>query len=132
MIEIPTLQTDVAHWLAHNFPARNPLTVVAGTVEEAGELCELIDPTLAQQLAKIIGRLSRAAVKLDQGIRGTEAEWLAEIDKELGDLMIKMCDVADYYKRDLERAIASRWETVRARDWQADQQGHGMPDAHTA
>jgi NTP pyrophosphatase (non-canonical NTP hydrolase) len=107
-MSIDRLQRDVAVWLARNFPDRNPLTAVAGTAEEVGELC-------------------RAAVKLEQGIRGTEAEWLAEIDKELGDVFIKLCDVADLYGRDLEAAIAARWETVRTRDWQADKLGHGRP-----
>jgi NTP pyrophosphatase (non-canonical NTP hydrolase) len=113
MISITALQSAVAVWLARNFPDRNPLTAVGGTAEEVGELC-------------------RAAVKLDQGIRGTEAEWLAEIDKELGDVFIKLCDVADWYGRDLEAAIAARWETVRTRDWQADKLGHGRPDDDAA
>jgi NTP pyrophosphatase (non-canonical NTP hydrolase) len=109
MISITALQSAVAVWLARNFPDRSPLTVVAGTAEEVGELC-------------------RAAVKREQGIRGTEAEWITEIEKELGDVFIKMCDVADWYGIDLEAAIADRWNTVRNRDWQADPQGHGRPD----
>lgn len=132
MISITCLQSAVARWLARNFPDRNPLTVVAGTTEEIGELCELIDPVLAKDLARHVARLSRAAVKLDQGIRGTREEWLAEIGKELGDVMVKMCDVADWYEIDLEAAIADRWNTIRARDWQADRQGHGRPDDDAA
>lgn len=126
-MSLDRLQADVARWLARNFPDRNPLTVVAGTVEEVGELADWIDPALARDLGKIIGRLCRAAVKCDQGIRGTDAEWRAEIAKEVGDVVIKLCDVCDWYGIDLDTAVWSRWETVRARDWQADKIGHGRP-----
>jgi NTP pyrophosphatase (non-canonical NTP hydrolase) len=128
MIDITALQSAVAVWLARNFPDRNPLTVIAGTVEEAGELCALVNPKIAKELIKRVARLCRAAVKLDQGIRGTEAEWRAEIAKEVGDVVIKLCDVCDWYDIDLEAAIADRWNTVRNRDWRTDPQGHGRPD----
>lgn len=108
MSDIRALQTAIAAWLKQNFPDRNALTVVAGTAEEVGELC-------------------RAAVKLEQGIRGTEAQWRAEIEKEVGDVFIKLADVADYYGIDLADAIVVRWASVRARDWRNNRKGHGMP-----
>ena len=106
MSEIRALQTEVNEWVTRNFD-NSELTAVVGMVEEVGELC-------------------RAVVKMEQGIRGTRAEWFAEIRKEAGDVFIKLCDVARFYGFDLSDAIHERWAKVGARDWKADPIGHGI------
>jgi NTP pyrophosphatase (non-canonical NTP hydrolase) len=105
--DLATLQGDISAWIAHNFPDRQPLGVVAGLAEETGEVC-------------------RAAVKMEQGIRGTREEWLGELGNELADVFIKLVDVADFYGLNLAVCIHNRWAVVRLRDWQADRIGHGV------
>lgn len=106
-MNIGKTQQQVAAWVAHNFPGTSNAERALGLAEESGEVC-------------------RAVLKLEQGIRGSRDEWLTEVAKELGDVFVKLCDVANAYGIDLEDAVAARWATVRARDWQADRVGHGI------
>ena len=106
-------QEAVAEWVELNF-RRDPLAVkTLGLVEEVGELC-------------------RAIIKREQGIRGTYDEWTAEIRKELGDIVIKLLDVAECASFDLITVAAIRWESVSQRDWIAAPKGHGLPDGDAA
>ena len=98
---------EVESWVAYNFPDRTPVGVTLGLAEECGEVC-------------------RAVLKADQGIRGTRAEWMLELRKELGDVFVKLADVAAMHDIDLIPAILERWADVRLRDWQADRIGHGI------
>lgn len=109
MSEIHDYQLDVSAWAARNFPTDTPETVVLGLTEESGEV-------------------ARASLKRFQGIRGTTAEWDAEIAKECADVFIKLCHVAMAYKFDLGAAIDARWFDVRERDWTSNKQGHGLPE----
>lgn len=102
------LNLDIAAWVERNFgETRSPLSVVGGLAEETGEVC-------------------RAAVKDDQGIRGTHEEWMEELQKEVGDVYIKLVDVATFYGFDLQDAIEKRWSSIRMRDWVKDPVGHGI------
>lgn len=107
---IERTQDEVAEWVARNFGNENELATFGGMVEEAGEVL-------------------RAAVKRSQGIRGTRAEWDAEVRKEVADVFVKLCDIAQYEGFSLAEAIAERWADVRQRDWVNDKQGHGIQDA---
>lgn len=107
MSQIEDLQDEITTWVEYNFGNDNELATVAGLGEEIGELM-------------------RAAVKRSQGIRGTRAEWDAELRKEAGDVFIKLCDVASFYGFDLSRAITERWETIKQRDWRKDKIQHGI------
>lgn len=107
MNTIGTYQAAVNAWVEHNFGRGNELATVGGLAEEVGEVM-------------------RAAVKRSQGIRGTREEWDAELRKECADVFIKLCDVAGFYGFALDEAIEDRWLVVRARDWKADPQGHGI------
>jgi len=103
-------QRDVAQWVDYNF-GHTPLAVTTlGLSEEVGEL-------------------SRAVLKREQGIRGTYDEWTAEIAKELGDVMIKLLDVAETAGFDLQTVTALRWEAVSKRNFRADPKAHGLPEA---
>jgi NTP pyrophosphatase (non-canonical NTP hydrolase) len=104
---------DIEAWIVSNFGSdgldtRSAMTVTAGTTEELGELM-------------------RALVKMEQGIRGTAEEWQAEAAKELGDVFIKLVDIASWYGLDFIDAIQKRWATVSQRNWVKDTVGHGIP-----
>lgn len=109
-VTITTLQAQIAGWTDHNFPLDDAVDIASGTAEEVGELC-------------------RAALKRKQRIRGTEEEWTAEIQKEVGDIFIKLCHMAAVEGFDLHDAIVARWREVRQRDWVVDPIGHGMGES---
>jgi NTP pyrophosphatase (non-canonical NTP hydrolase) len=108
MTEIQGLQAAVDTWASRNFPDDTPETVVLGLTEESGKLALI-------------------ALKRYQGIRGTTAEWDAEIEKECGDVFLKLCHVAVIYGFDLRTAILARWSDISQRDWVTDRVGHGLP-----
>lgn len=112
--DLTDLQREVVDWINKNFPPgnrRNDFIVTGGLAEEASEVL-------------------RAGIKLHQKIRGTEEQWITEIRKEVGDVFIKLIDVADWYGFDLFDAIRARWEVIKTRDWNTDPKGHGItPDA---
>lgn len=107
MSSYPT-QAEVRQWVLHNFGPTLLDVTTLGLVEEVGELC-------------------RAILKRDQGIRGSYDEWTAEIRKELGDVLIKLLDVADTAGFDLAEAAADRWSVVSQRDFRANSRAHGIP-----
>jgi NTP pyrophosphatase (non-canonical NTP hydrolase) len=101
-------EAEVVRWIRTNFGPPTPWGTVGGLTEEVGEL-------------------ARCMVKMEQGIRGTREEWVAEARKETGDVLIKLMDVADYFGFSVLEAFAERWETIRRRDWTTDKVGHGIP-----
>jgi NTP pyrophosphatase (non-canonical NTP hydrolase) len=102
------LQSEMAEWVAHNFPNHSPLENTTGLAEEAGELC-------------------RAVLKLERGIRGTTDEWLTEIRKEIGDVIICAIFIANDFGVPWEDALQERWDIIKQRDWQVDRVQHGVP-----
>lgn len=108
-IMLEDLQDGVLYWTTRNFGAsedRNRLHPVLGVAEEAGELCH-------------------AALKMDQGIRGTEAEHRDAMRDALGDLIIYMADVCNMYGFRLSDCIEETWEKVEKRNWVEDPKGGG-------
>jgi NTP pyrophosphatase (non-canonical NTP hydrolase) len=101
------LQSEMLQWVTHNFPGHSPLENTTGLAEEAGELC-------------------RAVLKLERGIRGTREEWLAEIKKEIGDVIICCIFIANDYGVDWAQALQERWRVIEQRDWQRDKIQHGV------
>lgn len=106
-IDLENLQAEVAEWAEHNFdmPDLSPkdqraLIALTGVAEEAGEIV-------------------RAIRKLCQGIRGTREEWIEEIKKESGDVVIQLCSALSSLGLSLNDCVASRWESVGKRDWKA-------------
>lgn len=108
-IDLVALQHAVAQWVTHNFGEPSRVEDALGLAEETGELC-------------------RAVLKQQQEVRGTHAEWQDEIEKELGDVVIKALSVAQTCGVDLNAAVHNRWEVIRLRDFRADPIGHGIPD----
>jgi NTP pyrophosphatase (non-canonical NTP hydrolase) len=111
-MQLDELQAQVAPWAAHNLPNDTVVVGAAGLAEEAGEVC-------------------RAAVKDIQGIRGTHEEWMDELAKELGDVVIKAAHVATLAGFDFGSIVRDRWAVIQQRDFVANRQGHGLPDAAT-
>ena len=110
-LDVPTMQQAVWEWRQRQPWADEPPTMTTlGLAEEVGEVC-------------------RASLKLAQGIRGTQEEWLAEIEKELGDVFIKLLDVASVYGINAEHALVRRWADIRQRNWSANPTGHGIEKA---
>lgn len=105
---IPTMQDEVEDWNQRQPWKNDPPAVVAlGLGEESGEV-------------------QRAVLKMHQGIRGTEEEWLSETEKECGDVFIKLCAIANSLGFDLQAAIEKRWAEISKRNWTTDRQGHGI------
>jgi NTP pyrophosphatase (non-canonical NTP hydrolase) len=101
------VKEDVEAWMIRNFPNESRVSVTLGLCEEVGEV-------------------ARAVLKQEQGIRGTWEEWDNEIKKELGDVYLKLMQVAMVCGFDLDEAIAQRWEVIRQRDWVRNPKGHGI------
>jgi NTP pyrophosphatase (non-canonical NTP hydrolase) len=108
--EVKILQKQINDWHNKNFSDSNPMRNQLNLTEEVGEL-------------------SRAIIKMEQGIRGTRADWLKEAYKELGDVFISLTNVAGALGIDLQEAITERWETISQRDWNADRIQHGIENS---
>ena len=109
-LDLEKLQRAVSAWSTRNF---------GGT--------DVVDAELsALGLGEEVGEVMRALIKRRQGIRGTHEEWTAELKKELGDVVIKLCDVADRAGLDLAQCARDRWASVSQRNWIDDRQGHGI------
>jgi len=106
-IMLEDLQDGVSKWTHRNFGKnRNKLHPVLGVAEEAGELCH-------------------AALKMDQGIRGTREEHHAKMRDAVGDVVIYLADVCNTYGFRLSDCIEAAWEEVEKRNWADDPKGGG-------
>lgn len=101
MISLRELTQQVGMWAHLNFGERPMHQQVLGICEEAGEL-------------------AHAQLKLEQGIRGTYEEHIAEMKDALGDIMIYAMDLCYVRGFDLEDIIGETWRNVSQRDWTKD------------
>lgn len=102
-------QDDVERFLRRNFP-RQPVEHRALLLaEETGEIC-------------------RAVLKRSQGVRGTVADWTAEIRKEAADVYIGLLALAAIEDFSLEDEVARRWTDVERRDFVVDPIQQGLPN----
>jgi len=106
---VEELQAEMEAWLDHNFPDEDPVLTALGLMEEVGEV-------------------ARCLVKRRQLIRGTIAEWNTELEKELGDVFIKLVHLCVVEGLDLAEVVLCRWAVIRERDMIADRLGHGLPE----
>lgn len=101
------IQAEQKSWASYNFPkniGREMLHIpVMGVAEESGELCH-------------------HALKMIQGIRGTDAEHEANIKDAIGDISIYMMDICNKMGWDFEAVINEVWATVIQRDWQKNKE----------
>jgi NTP pyrophosphatase (non-canonical NTP hydrolase) len=124
-VDVQGWQTLTHDWVEHNFPGTTTGLSALGLTEEGAEVAEVARDALDVLIG--VGRVSRAVLKQSQGIRGTHADWQAEIQKEVADVFFKLCDLANHSGFGLQSAIRERWEVLRDRDFQADPVGHGLP-----
>ena len=104
---IDEFQAEVGAWISRCFPNEDPLERALVLCEEAGEV-------------------ARAVLKRHQGIRGTRAEWTAELLKELGDVAICLAATAYIEGVPLSEVIGKRWSEIQSRDYATDPQQHGV------
>lgn len=107
MIEVFEIQAEVKEWHDRNFPTQTLAVDQLVLTEEVGEL-------------------SRVIAKMDQNIRGSKEEWLIEAEKEIGDVIISLMNVANNLEIDIEVALSDRWNVVSKRDWNKDRIQHGI------
>ena len=98
MFDFARLQMEHKVWADRNFPERKPYQSLLGATEELGEL-------------------AHAQLKLEQGIRGTRDEHLAEAADAVGDTIIYLADYCTSIGFDLQVVIEQTWDRVNQRDW---------------
>jgi NTP pyrophosphatase (non-canonical NTP hydrolase) len=101
------INAEIWNWDSLNFPNESRVSITLGIGEECGEL-------------------QRAVLKQFQGIRGTYEEWDEEIKKEIGDIFIKLGQLAGFCGWDLDDLIEDRWYEIKQRNWIKDPKGHGI------
>jgi hypothetical protein len=95
MITLDELQAELGPWTVHNFgegPSWHPLL---GAVEELGEL-------------------SRAHLKMDQGIRNMT---LDDVGDAIGDILIYLADYCNRQDLHMSLCLQDAWDEVKLRDW---------------
>lgn len=94
------LQKQHAAWEAVNFPesSQNSMHSLVGVVEEVGEL-------------------AHALLKMDQKIRGTDEEHIAEGKDAVGDIFIYMAGLCNKHGWNMQKCIEKAWIEVANRDW---------------
>lgn len=95
------LQAELAPWVEHNFPDREPWQPLMGALEELGEL-------------------AHAHLKSHQGIRGTAAEHDAAKRDAVGDAVVFLADYCNAHGYSLRECVEGAWEIASKRDWAAD------------
>lgn len=101
-------------WREHCFPPqhRSPVMQALGVAEEAGEL-------------------AHAILKMEQGIRGSEAQHVNEAIDAVGDIIIYLSGIASSLGFDLETAVKTAWSEVASRDWSKHKET-GIEDARAS
>lgn len=122
MLTLKQLQGAQRAWVKHNFPDRTAHGPLLGVTEELGELAECHDEPSAhiQELMKVLGRLSHAHLKNEQGIRGSELKHYRDKIDAVADIIIFLADYCTVNEIDLQTAVEKTWAQVSKRDWQKD------------
>ena len=115
------LQTVLGEWQRRNFPNAHRLEPVVGVAEEMGEAWDaILGLVTAGSLSAAVGRVSHAALKLHQGIRGTPEQLREKLVDAVGDLMIFTVNMCTRFDLDLQEIVDRTWAEVSKRDWQVD------------
>ena len=100
-LSLKEVQVSQKPWVKHNFGDRPSWMPLVGVMEELGELAHHF-------------------LKMAQGIRGTNAEHMAQIKDAVADIVIFLCDFCSAMDIDLEREVIETWAKVKERDWKRD------------
>lgn len=89
MTHVYELQGEVTEWHRATFP------------DATAEQCALI-------LAEETGEVIRCCLKMSQGIR-TGTDWMAELRKEVGDVLISLCALSSKMGIELDASTTARF-----------------------
>lgn len=67
-------------------------------------------------LAEEVGEVARAVLKRTQAIRGSSDDWSAELRREVGDVLLVLCNIASLEGFELSETVAERLAVVLDRD----------------
>jgi len=98
MFDFEQLQLEQELWQEMNFPNSMEHQCFYGIVEEIGEL-------------------AHALLKIDQGIRGTKQEHMAEAKDAVGDIVIYLAGLCNKRGINLQSAVETAWREVEKRNW---------------
>jgi len=106
-LDVRKFQEEVIVWADKNFSAQLEYwKPMLGVVEEVGEL-------------------AHALLKMEQGIRGTEAELTDQAMDAIGDTIVYMAHLCGRRGWNLEEIIKVTWARVSKRDWKKDPKSGG-------
>lgn len=100
---------DITVWMHRNLPNTTVDTRMHALTEEVGEV-------------------ARCLAKMNDGMRGTREEWMAELHKEIGDVFITLVMLTSKLDLDFWEVVNERWETIRQKDLVKDPRQHGLPE----
>jgi hypothetical protein len=106
-MNLETLQEEVKVWHDKNFPNTLPHQPLLGIQEEVGEL-------------------SHAHLKMEQGIRGTEADHIRAKMDAVGDIVVFLADYCSQNDLDFAHCVSDTWSKVKNRDWTKDKLNGGQ------
>lgn len=121
-------QQDVRQWSVRNFgDIGDGSTPVIGAQEEAGELGEALEASLAANgVSQALGRLGHAFIKGKQKIRYTPEEARAKMEDAVGDVLVYLADFCQRTGIEMADALGKTWGDVRERDWVNDPMGEDL------
>lgn len=100
-MSLKRIQAEHSDWATRNFNNKKPYQPILGAAEEIGEL-------------------SHAYLKMEQGIRGTKEEHLANMKDAVADCTIFLIDLCNQMGWDYEELLTETWNHVKKRDWKKD------------
>lgn len=92
------LQKEQAEWRKYNFPNNQSYHPVLGVMEEWGEFCH-------------------ALLRLENGIKYSPDVCRDKMEDAVGDMVIFLASVCEFYGFDLQTAVEKAWTIVKNRDW---------------
>ena len=92
------IQDEVRDWRVRNFGDDKDYRPVLGVCEEAGEL-------------------AHSFLKMDQKIRGSRGQHIADMQDAIGDITIFLMDLCGRFGWDYELVVRKVWAEVKLRDW---------------
>lgn len=106
---------EAAAWWQGAFPGESFAAVGLCLDEESSELIETLD--LGAQLAIRVGKLNRTILKEGHGVndRRAHVDWLAEREKEMGDVMIALAKIMALDGMDIRAVLEARLAAIKER-----------------
>lgn len=126
-MDLSQLQREAADWANRNYLSGQPHQSLLGVIEEAGEFAEALTPLI---LSTLLGRISHAQLKTEDGIRGTEEQHAVEAQDAIADMTIFMARYCERRGWDYGQIVERTWAKVKQRDWTKDKMTGGDLEAN--